>query len=175
MPACPGGAAAFSGSTPTCRKSLCFLCPNPYPFPTGFSKNTRVYAPGFGTIAAKMPRINPDPTKNARGKFCGRSEKRSGFIRWALGISPGIYPAPARDIAWDLSGGRSGNCLGFFWWWLRRSPSIFGIALGVSEHVPRHFPFKIPGDLDIRSKAMERHVQGRQLDPHGHHACYISC
>ena len=36
----------------TCRNSLCFLCPNPYPFPTGFSENTRVYAPGFGTIAA---------------------------------------------------------------------------------------------------------------------------
>ena len=92
----------------------------------------------------------------------GRSEKRSGFIRWALGISLGIYPGPARDIAWDLSGGRSGNCLGFFWWSLRRSPSIFGIALGVSEHVPRHFPFKIPGGLDIRSKAMEQqHGQGR--------------
>ena len=88
----------------------------------------------------------------------GRSEKRSIFIRWALGISLGIHPEAARDIAWDLSGGRSGNRLGFFRWPLRRSPSIFGIALGVSEHVPRHFPFKIPGDLDIRSKAMERHV-----------------
>ena len=88
----------------------------------------------------------------------GRSEKRLGFIRWALRILLGIYPGPPRDIAWDLSDGRLGNRLGFFWWPLRRSPSIFGIALGVSEHVPRHFPFKIPGDLDIRSKAMERHV-----------------
>ena len=35
---------------------------------------------------------------------------------------------------------------------------MFGIALGVSEHVLRHFPFKIPGDLDIRSKAIERHL-----------------
>ena len=94
-----------------------------------------------------MLRINPDPKK-----------KRSGYILWPLGISLGIYPGAARDIAWDLSGGRSGNRLGFFRWPLRRSPSIFGIALGVSEHVPRHFPCKIPGDLDIRSKAMERHV-----------------
>ena len=88
----------------------------------------------------------------------GRSEKRSGFIRWPLGKTLGIYPVGARDIAWDLSGGRSGNRLGFFRCPLRRSPSIFSIALGVSEHVPRHFPVKIPGDLDIRSKAMERHV-----------------
>ena len=101
------GASSF-----TCRKSLCFLCPNPYPFPTGFSENTRVYAPGFGTIAAKMPRINPDPKRNAGGKFCGRSEKRSGFIRWALGISPGIYPLAAWEIAWDFSAGRSGHRLG---------------------------------------------------------------
>ena len=84
-----------------------------------------------------------------------------GFIRGPLGISLGIYPGAARDIAWDLSGGRSGNHLGFFRWPLRRSPSIFGIALGISEHVPRHFPFKIPGDLDLRSKAMERHVMQR--------------
>ena len=87
-----------------------------------------------------------------------RSEKRSVFIRWAPRISLGIYPGPARDIAWDVSGGRSGNRLGFFRCPLRISSTIFGIALGVSEHVPRHFPFKIPGDLDIRSKAMERHV-----------------
>ena len=89
----------------------------------------------------------------------GRSEKRLRFIWWALGITLGIYPAAARDIAWDLSGGRSGNRLGLFRWPLRRSPSIFGIAFGVSEHVPRHFPFKIPGDFDIRSKAMKRHVE----------------
>ena len=88
----------------------------------------------------------------------GHSEKRPGFIRWAIGISLGIYLGAARDIAWDLSSGRSGNRLAFFRWPLRRSPSIFGITLGVSEHVPRHFPFKIPGDLDIRSKVMERHV-----------------
>ena len=72
------------------------------------------------------------------------------------------WPRWRGDIAWDLSGGRSGNRLGFFRWPLRRSPSIFGIALGVSEHVPRHLPFKIPGDLDIRSKAMERHVMAPQ-------------
>ena len=82
----------------------------------------------------------------------GRWEKRLGFIRGPLGISLGIYPGAARDIAWDLSGGRSGNRLGFFRWPLRRSPSIFGIALGVSEHVPRHFPFKIPGDLELEAK-----------------------
>ena len=69
----------------------------------------------------------------------------------------------ARDIAWDLSGGRSGNRLGFFRWPLGRVPSIFGIALGVSKHVPRHFPFKIPGDLDIRSKAMEQHVAANDV------------
>ena len=98
------------------------------------------------------------PTLN--GDFsAGRSEKHSGFNRWALGRWIGIYPGPARDIAWDLSGGRSGNRLGFFCWPLSRSPSIFGIALGVSEHVPRHFAFQIPGDLDIRSKAMERRVK----------------
>ena len=62
----------------------------------------------------------------------GRSEKRSGFIQWLLGLSLGIYPGAARDIAWDSSGGRSRNCLGFFRWPLRRSPSIIGIALGVS-------------------------------------------
>ena len=120
----------------------------------------------------------------------GRSEKRLGFIRWALGISLGIYPGAALDIAWDLSCGRSGNRLGFFLWPLRRSPSIFGIALGVSEHVPRHFPFKIPGDLDIRSKAMERHVEhiggigaaavGHDvsvgiLDPYAHRRYHSDC
>ena len=51
----------------TCRKSLCFVCPNLYPFPTGFSENTRVHAPGFGTIAAKTPRINPEPKKKRSG------------------------------------------------------------------------------------------------------------
>ena len=81
----------------TCRNSLCFLCPNPYPFPTGFSENTRVYAPGFGTIAAKMLRINPDLGK-----------KRSGYILWPLRISLGIYLGAAQEIAWDFSGGRSG-------------------------------------------------------------------
>ena len=91
----------------------------------------------------------------------GRSENRSKCIRWALGISLGIYPGAARHIAWDLSGGRSGNRLGFFLWPPRRSPSIFGIALGECEHVPRHFPFKIPGALGIRSKAKERHVSYR--------------
>ena len=97
----------------TCRKSLCFLCPNPYPFPTGFSENTRVYAPGFGTIAAKMLRINPDPKKKARDIFCGRSGYRLGFIRGPLGISLGIHPVAAREIAWDFSGGHSGYRLGF--------------------------------------------------------------
>ena len=102
----------------TCRKLLCFFCPNAYPFPTRFSENTRVYAP----IGAKMPRINPDPKKNARGKFCGRSEKRSGFIRTALWIWPGIYPLAAWEIAWDFSGGRSGRRLGFI-------PGPLGILL----------------------------------------------
>ena len=51
----------------TCRKSLCFLCPNPYPFSTGFRENTRVYAPGFGTIAAKLPRIKTRPEKKRSG------------------------------------------------------------------------------------------------------------
>ena len=97
----------------TCRKSLCFLCPSPYPFPTRFSENTRVYAPGFGTIAAKMPRINPDPKKNARGKFL-----------WPLGKTLGIYLVGARDIAWDLSGSRLGNRLGFFRWALETSLGI---------------------------------------------------
>ena len=36
---------------------------------------------------------------------------------------------------------------------------MFGVASGVSEHVPGHFPFKIPSDLDMRSQAMERHVK----------------
>ena len=75
----------------TCRKSLCFLCPNPYPFPTGFSENTSVYAPGFGTIAAKMLRINPNRKKNARDIFCGRSGYRLGFIRGRSGSSSGIF------------------------------------------------------------------------------------
>ena len=91
----------------TCRKSLCFLCPNPYPFPTGFSENTRVYTLGFGTIAAEMLRINPDPKKNARDIFWGRSGYHLGFIRGPLGISLGIYPVAAREIAWVFSGGRS--------------------------------------------------------------------
>ena len=86
--------------------------------------------------------------KNVRDLSGGCSGYRLGFIRGPLGISLGIYPVAAREIAWDFSR-----------WPLRRSPSIFGVALGVSEHVPRHFPFKIPGDLDIRSKAMERHVR----------------
>ena len=109
----------------TCRKSLCFLCPNPYPFPTGLSENTRVYAPGFGTIAAKMLRINPDPKKTlgiysvatrdiAWDLSGGRSGYRLGFIRWPLGKSLGIFPVAARDIAWDLSGGRSGSSSGIF-------------------------------------------------------------
>ena len=83
----------------TCRKSLCFLCPNPYPFPTGFSENTRVYAPGLGTIAVKMLRINPDPKKNARDIFSSRSGYRLGFIRRPLGKSLGIFPLAAREIA----------------------------------------------------------------------------
>ena len=83
------------------------------PFPRGFSENTRVYAPGFGTIAAKMLRINPGPKKNARDIFCGPSGYRLGFVRWPLGISLGIYLVAAREIAWDFSGGRSGYRLGF--------------------------------------------------------------
>ena len=43
----------------------------------------------------------------------GRSEKRSGFIQWLLGISLGIYPVAAREIAWDFSGGRSGDPQGY--------------------------------------------------------------
>ena len=39
----------------------------------------------------------------------GRSEKCSGFIQWLLGISLGSYPSAAREIAWDFSGGRSGD------------------------------------------------------------------
>ena len=35
--------------------------------------------------------------------------KRLGFIRGPLGISLGIYPGAAREIAWDFSGGRSGD------------------------------------------------------------------
>ena len=97
----------------TFRKSLCFLCPNRYPFPTGISENTRVYAPGFRTIAAKMLRINPDPKKNARDIFCGRLGYRLGFIRGPLGISLGIYPVAAREIPRDFSGGRSGYRLRF--------------------------------------------------------------
>ena len=117
----------------------------------------------FFSISTRHERFFSVGAPTLTGDFsAGRLEKHSGFIRWALGISLGIYPGPARDIAWDLSGGRSGNRLGFFWWPLRRSPSIFGIALGVSEQVPGHFPFKIPGDLDIRSKVMVRHVHGRQ-------------
>ena len=92
-----------------------------------------------------------------------------GFLHWPLGKTLGIHPVGAWDIAWDSSGALSGyrlafirwplgKSLGIFRWPLRRSPSIFGIALGVSEHVPRHFSFKLPGHLDIRSKAMERHV-----------------
>ena len=87
----------------TCRKLLCFLCPNPYPFPTGFSENTRVYAPGFGNIAAKMLRINPNSKK-----------KRSGYILWPLGISLGIYPVAAREIAWDFFRRPLGKSLGIF-------------------------------------------------------------
>ena len=97
----------------TCRKSLCFLCPNPYPFPTGFSENTRIYAPGFGTIAAKILRINPDPKKNARYIFSGRWGYRLGFIQWPLGKSLGIFLVGAREIAWDFSVGRPGYRLGF--------------------------------------------------------------
>ena len=97
----------------TCRQSLYSLCPNPYPFPTGSSENTRVYAPGFGTIAAKMLRINPNPKKNAQDIFCGRSGYRLGFFRGPLGKSLGIFPVAAREIAWDFPGGRSGYCLGF--------------------------------------------------------------
>ena len=93
----------------TRRKSLCFLCPNRYPFPTGFSENTWVYAPAFGTIAAKILRINPDPKKNARDLSGGRSGYRLGVIRGPLGISLGIYPEAARELAWDFSGGRLGD------------------------------------------------------------------
>ena len=106
----------------------------------------------FFFLSVRATRIFSVGAPTLTGDFStGRSEKRSGLIRWALGISLGIYPGATRDIAWDLSGGHLGNRLGFFRLPLRRSPSIFGIALGVSEHVPRHFPFKIPGDLDIRS------------------------
>ena len=122
---CPTSRTKGNSATRTCRKSLCLLCPNPYPFPTGFSENTRVYAPGFGTITAKMLRINPDPKKNAWDIFCGRLGSawdlsagrwgyRLGFIRWPLGKSLGIFPLAARDIAWDLSGGRSGSSSGIF-------------------------------------------------------------
>ena len=117
------------GGIITCHKSLCFLCPNPYPFPTRVSENTRVYAPGFGTSTAKMLRINPDPKKNARDIFFGRSGYRLGFIWGPLGISLGIYPVAAREIAWDFSGGRSGYRLGFI-----RGP--LGILLGIFANVP---------------------------------------
>ena len=108
----------------TCRKSLCFLCPNPYPFPTGFSENTSVYAPGFRTIAAKMLRINPDPKKSARDIFCGRTRYRLGFIRVLPGKSLGIFP------------GRSENRLGFFWWPLGIS---LGISPGAAQDPPQGF------------------------------------
>ena len=98
----------------TCRKSLCFLCPNPYPFPTGFSENPRLCVPGFETVAAKMLRINPDPKKTARDIFCGRSGYRLGFFRWPLGKSLGNFPVGAQDITWDLSVGRSGSSSGIF-------------------------------------------------------------
>ena len=65
--------------------------------------------PAADDIAAKMLRIIPDPKKNARDIFCGRSGYRLGFIRGPLGISLGIYPVAAREIAWELSGGRSGS------------------------------------------------------------------
>ena len=118
----------------------------------------------FFFVSVRHERFFSVGTPTLTGDFStGHSEKRSGSIRWALGISLGIYPGAARGIAWDLSGGRSGNRLGYFRWPLRRSPSIFGMALGISEHVPRHFPFKIPGALDIRSKAMERHVQSQKF------------
>ena len=97
----------------------------PTHFPQDLAKNTRVYAPGVGTIAAKMPRINPDPKKNTRGKFCGRSEKTLM-----------IYLVGARDIAWDLSGGRLGNRLAFFRWALGTS---LGIYPGAARHPPETF------------------------------------
>ena len=101
----------------TCRKSLCFLCPNPYPFPTGFSENTRVYAPGFGTIAAKMLRINPNPRKTL-----------------------GIYSVAARDIAWDLSGGRSGSSSGIF------ANVPYPIGRGFQKSQVRPNPLNTPPD-----------------------------
>ena len=60
-----------------------------------------------------MLRMNPDPKKNARDIFCGRSGYRLGFIWGPLGISLGIYPVAAWEIAWYFSGIYSGYRLGF--------------------------------------------------------------
>ena len=59
--------------------------------------------------------------------FCGCTNSHRGFLRWPLGKTLGIYPVGARDIAWDLSGARSGYRLGFIRWALGK---LLGIFLG---------------------------------------------
>ena len=64
----------------------------------------------FPWVHQPSPGISPLATwKNARDLSGGRSGYRLGFIRGPLGISLGIYPVGAREIAWDFSGGRLGD------------------------------------------------------------------
>ena len=57
--------------------------------------------------------------------FCGCTNSHWGFLHRLLGKALGIHPVGARDIAWDLSGGRSGYRYGFMRWPLRTPLGIF--------------------------------------------------
>ena len=70
--------------------------------------------------------------------FCGCTNSHWGFLHWPLGKTLGIYPVGARDIAWDLSGGRSGYRLGFI-----RGP--LGISLGIYPVAAREISWDLSG------------------------------
>ena len=72
--------------------------------------------------------------------FFGCTNSHPGFPRWRLGKTLGIYPVGARDIAWDLSGTRSGYRLGFIRWPLGKSLGIFPVA---AQEIPKHIRYRL--------------------------------
>ena len=72
--------------------------------------------------------------------LCGCTKSHWGFLHWPLGKTLGIYLVGARDIAWYLSGGRSGYRLGFIRWPLGKSLGIFPVA---AEEIPKHIRYSL--------------------------------
>ena len=72
--------------------------------------------------------------------FCGCTNSHRGFLRRPLGKTLGIYPVGTRDIAWDLSGGRSGYRLGFI-----RLPvgKLLGIFPAAAQEIPKHIRYSL--------------------------------